>query len=333
MTRKILLTGFVLLLVVVVGHRMTAAAQVDMNSGSVVVSAPENFSRVVAVSDAHGMYDPLVTLLKAANLIDGNLNWAAKDTLLIVVGDSIDKGPNSVGILDLWISLTDQAARNGGRLIHLLGNHEAEFLASPGNDHKAKELISELAAKNISVNELTDPNFPRGKFLRSQPLVAAVGKWLFFHAGLFPDMTWAKFQETASALMTNGSYGDPLLSDANSLLEARTWWPDPAQRSALEKRIMQEGFFGIVFGHQPEAFNMPGRIGAIDDGRLIKIDNGMASQAGGNPGSVLVFEQPAEMKLAQFPHVSVIGADGKSSVLSPETVPVLTSPLLVEEED
>jgi hypothetical protein len=259
------------------------------------------------------MRPALDALLKGAGVVDGRGRWAAGSALLIVVGDSIDKGPQSLEVLDEWIALSAQAAAAGGRVVHTLGNHEAEFLASPDDSRKAEELYAELRAKGVPVSDLTDPAKPYGKFLAEMPLAARVGRWLFCHAGLYPGPSWSAFSSAAAASLSARSYGDPLLSADDSILEAKDWWKDPDARSALESRLEAGGMYGLVQGHQPKAYGFPNRIGALDGGRLVKIDNGMAPEAGSHPGSILRFPKPAQMNAAAPADMQVIGPDGSAS--------------------
>ena len=280
-------------------------------AGPGVVEIPDAsaYSQVLAISDVHGMRSALDALLKAAGVVDSGGNWAAGNTLLVVVGDSIDKGPQSLEVLDAWMALSSQAAAAGGRVVHTLGNHEAEFLASPDDSRKAAELYAELQAKGVPVSDLTDPAKPYGKFLAGMPLAARVGRWLFCHAGLYPGPSWNEF----SAAAGSAGYGDALVTGDDSILEAKDWWKDAGARSDLESRLAADGMYGLVQGHQPKAYGYPNRTGALDGGRLVKIDNGMAPEAGSHAGSVLRFSKPAQMNVSAPADMQVISPDGSSS--------------------
>ena len=39
-------------------------------------------------------------------------------------GDLVDRGNNSLGVIDLFDSLAAQASASGGKVVTLLGNHE-----------------------------------------------------------------------------------------------------------------------------------------------------------------------------------------------------------------
>ena len=80
--------------------------------------------RVVAVGDVHGAYDHFVGILRAAGLIDARARWSGGRAILVQTGDVLDRGPDSRKALDLLRRIEREAARAGGRVYPLLGNHE-----------------------------------------------------------------------------------------------------------------------------------------------------------------------------------------------------------------
>ena len=80
--------------------------------------------RVVAVGDVHGAYDPFVRILRTAGLVDRRDRWIGGRAILIQTGDVFDRGAESRRVVDLLRRLERDAARAGGRVIPLLGNHE-----------------------------------------------------------------------------------------------------------------------------------------------------------------------------------------------------------------
>jgi hypothetical protein len=270
--------------------------------GVVEFLQPELYDRVLAVSDIHGMYPQLLALLKAAGLVrveSEKVLWNENKTLLLVLGDSVDKGPESVEVIDLWISLQAQAESTQGRIVHLMGNHEAEFLVDPFNK-KTRAFQAELKKKKIDVQQFFNPLYARARFLRSMPLAARVGVWMFSHSGFYPELAWKDFKAKANRLLSAGSFSDALFIGFDSILKAKKWERNPNLRSLLESRLTANGYVGAVFGHQPGALKIPGESGISHDGRLIKIDNGMAPQAGSHAGSVLSFLNPIELKATKL---------------------------------
>lgn len=291
---------------------------VNSAQGVSVVSDASVFKKVYVISDVHGMYSNLLPLLTAAKIVDSNGDWIAENSLLIVTGDSIDKGPQSIEVLNLWIKLQGQARLVQGDLIHTLGNHEAEFLADPANDKKAQTLLDEMKSKGLPLTDLTGRASARGTFIHDEPVALIVGRWLFAHSGFYPQMSWSDFSVKAGDVIAKGAYSDPFLIGDDSILEAKDWEKSPDTLQLLLSRLDGLALYGEVFGHQPGAFGIQGRSAAKADGRLIKIDNGMAPEAGSHPGSVLVFANPQEMNVNSYPTVQVILPDGSSNALDPE---------------
>jgi hypothetical protein len=102
-------------LVLVAGFALVAPAQ----------DAWDGVERIVAVGDVHGDLGPFLTVLKDAGLIDEKRNWTGGRAHLVQLGDRVDRGPDSRKVMDLLMSLEDQARRAGGRVHPLIGNHEA----------------------------------------------------------------------------------------------------------------------------------------------------------------------------------------------------------------
>jgi hypothetical protein len=81
--------------------------------------------RIVAFGDVHGAYDELVVALRAASVIDDELNWSGADTHLVSLGDILDRGADSRAVMDLLMKLQTQAVKSHGRVHVVMGNHEA----------------------------------------------------------------------------------------------------------------------------------------------------------------------------------------------------------------
>ncbi len=289
----------------------------ENNEGVVEIDNLSDFSRVVVISDVHGTYDKVLTLLRAGQIINDKNQWIARNALFIITGDSIDKGDKSLEVLSLWISLQKQAESKGGRLVHTLGNHEAELLAWPNKSNKkATEFFKELDRNKISKDEFFDGTtlVPWVEFIRNEPVLLRVGKWFFFHSGFYPDMNWNEFKVKAKEVLSSGDYENNFLIKEISLLESKDWEMDKDKVGDMLKRLNKIGIFGVVFGHQPGAFGVRGKSAVREKGRLIKIDNGMAPKSADgddNEGSLLVFPNPRELANNERPHVYVINHNGK----------------------
>lgn len=81
--------------------------------------------RIVAIGDLHGDYDNYLATLKAAGLVDRRGRWVGGQAHLVQLGDIPDRGPDTRRIIEHLGRLARQARRSGGRVHHLIGNHEA----------------------------------------------------------------------------------------------------------------------------------------------------------------------------------------------------------------
>jgi hypothetical protein len=87
--------------------------------------APATAARIVAVGDLHGDYEAYWTILSEAGLIDARGKWSGGETILVQTGDVADRGPDTLKIIRHLMKLEKDAKRKGGRVVALIGNHEA----------------------------------------------------------------------------------------------------------------------------------------------------------------------------------------------------------------
>ncbi|HEY6661973.1 MAG TPA: metallophosphoesterase [Sphingomicrobium sp.] len=81
--------------------------------------------RIVAVGDLHGDYQAWIEIASRAGLIDRGNRWTGGSAVLVQTGDITDRGPDSLKIIRHLMRLKGQARRSGGRVVVVLGNHEA----------------------------------------------------------------------------------------------------------------------------------------------------------------------------------------------------------------
>jgi hypothetical protein len=81
--------------------------------------------RIVVIGDLHGDYAAYLDIVAAAGLADENARWSGRDATLVQMGDVPDRGPDTLRIIRHLQKLEKAAAKGGGRLVLLVGNHEA----------------------------------------------------------------------------------------------------------------------------------------------------------------------------------------------------------------
>ena len=92
---------------------------------TVIPAAPAQAQRIVAVGDLHGDYNVWLDIARNAGLIDAKNHWSGGKTILVQQGDVFDRGPDSLKIARHLKALQKEAPKSGGKVIALLGNHEA----------------------------------------------------------------------------------------------------------------------------------------------------------------------------------------------------------------
>jgi Calcineurin-like phosphoesterase len=80
--------------------------------------------RIVAIGDVHGDYTAFRRSLLAAGVIDEDDEWTGGKTVLVQVGDQLDRGDDETSIYETLFKLQDMAPQSGGAVHILLGNHE-----------------------------------------------------------------------------------------------------------------------------------------------------------------------------------------------------------------
>ncbi|MER6479458.1 metallophosphoesterase [Streptomyces filamentosus] len=88
------------------------------------VPAGDGPGPLYVVGDVHGYLDELIAALRAQGLVDENGGWAAGNARLWFLGDFTDRGPDGIGVIDLVMRLSAEAAAAGGYCKALMGNHE-----------------------------------------------------------------------------------------------------------------------------------------------------------------------------------------------------------------
>jgi hypothetical protein len=81
--------------------------------------------RIVAVGDLHGDFSVWRDIAIAAGIENAGGHWTGGRTILVQVGDVVDRAPDSLKIIRDLMRLQKEAPKQGGKVIALVGNHEA----------------------------------------------------------------------------------------------------------------------------------------------------------------------------------------------------------------
>lgn len=113
----------------VINRGDTVQVPVDPEAGR-IPQPDEGPGPLYVVGDVHGYLDELVAALHEKGLIDVEGRWMAGTSRLWFLGDFTDRGPDGIGVIDLVMRLSAEAAAAGGYCKALMGNHELLLLGA-----------------------------------------------------------------------------------------------------------------------------------------------------------------------------------------------------------
>ena len=156
-----------------------------------------NKRRIVAIGDIHGDLHALLSALHTASVIDVYGNWIGSDTIVVQLGDQIDKGGRGVitneifpteelQILEYLHHLHNEAQTTNGAVYTLLGNHEIMNIQGNFNYVHDKHIIGFGGYEQRRA--LFQPGGPISKLIACHSnAIMKIGNWVFVHAGLLPS--------------------------------------------------------------------------------------------------------------------------------------------------
>ena len=156
--------------------------------------------RIYAVGDIHGRLDLFDALLAQIDADDAARG--ATETHLILLGDLVDRGPDSAGVVERAMQLCAT-----GKCRVLMGNHEEVLLRTWDGDRRTAGLFSRIGGRetllSYGVDEadydaadlaelavLTRKHVPWShvEFMKNFEETIAEGDYLFVHAGIRPGV-------------------------------------------------------------------------------------------------------------------------------------------------
>ena len=172
--------------------------------------------RIIVIGDLHGDWNMTIKSLKIGKVIDNNNNWIGSDTVVVQVGDQIDRcrfsgtscalpqstpddEASDLKILNYFTKLHNQAQKKGGAVYSIIGNHE---LMNVNGDMRyvsyenVKEFNNYKKPDNTIIEDGMEarrwafsPGNPIANFLGcTRQLSLIIGSNLFVHAGVLPKI-------------------------------------------------------------------------------------------------------------------------------------------------
>lgn len=234
--------------------------------------------RTFAIGDIHGERAMLDRLL-------GKLPFIAPDDTLVLLGDYLDRGPDSRGVIDRLRRLPEETA---GKVVFLRGNHEDAYLRSLAADVDIGFFLARSNGVADAFRSFTDRVAPADGELTSEEAVAMFNleKWMPEPVARWLATLMLWYEDEHAIYVHAGLDGEG------------TEWKHP--RDGADKALLwmrEQDFFEqyqgkqLVFGHTPTSElppRDPERREVWRRGPLIGVDTGA-----GRGGHLSAIELPS----------------------------------------
>lgn len=244
--------------------------------------------RIVAIGDLHGDLTKTLQSLELAGVLGrdgtGRPIWVGGNTVVVQLGDVMDRGDCEIGIVMLLRQLHKMAKKDGGAVYMLNGNHESLNICGDYRYVTAGAFLEAAMAAGLKGEQaenwenqlrarvrLYSPGGPMALELSKNPTVLVVNDTAFAHGGLLPEHAsyglermnrdvakWMRGEKT-----DDGSpFPPPFLAmgDSSSVMWNRMYsrerFPNPYEKfhtcNTLKETLEQIGAKRLVVGHTPQ---------------------------------------------------------------------------------
>lgn len=255
----------------------------------------DGVEKIAALSDIHGQYDLFIEILRNNGIIDDQNQWAFGEGHFVIVGDIFDRGDKVQECLWFVYQLEQQAAKSGGKVHYLLGNHEVMVLTGDlryvhDKYHQTEQLFQ------MPYWQIFGPESELGKWLRTKPVTIRINDIQFVHGGLSPALTVSKFtaaeinstfsNKIIDATPQDSIYNDPRIKFLNKS-QGPIWYrgyfrDDNFNESQLDTVLDYFCVERIVVGHTSQD-----RVLSVFNDKVIVVDSSIKL---GESGEILFVE-------------------------------------------
>ncbi len=238
----------------------------------------ETAAPILAISDIEGSFKAFRDFLIKSQVIDAELNWRFGNGHLVLLGDFVDRGPSVTQVLWLIYKLEQDAARAGGRVHYILGNHEIKNLQGDLQAMHPKYLaVSAILGRQRS-GLLGDDAF-LGRWLSSKNTVELINGTVFVHGGLHPaladrSLSLEDLNRIVRERYRQVWYPGLATGDADLLVSPQTgpawyrgYFKDDLSQAQVEMTLARFSASAVVVGH-----TLNWRVKSMFDGKVFAID-------------------------------------------------------------
>jgi len=191
-----------------------------------IIDIPEtNTGKSFVVGDIHGCYNTF------KRLIETNIKLTLNDRLFLL-GDYVDRGPDSKGVLDYIFRLV----QDGFNILPLRGNHEDIYVECTENNEM--ETLHWLLRSGRSLNLLDENGILQHKyyyFFRSLPYCFRLQNFYLVHGG-FDFSKEAPFDDVSSMLWLRHTTPDNRYLEGRYLIHGH----EPTNRQTIIETVQNK---------------------------------------------------------------------------------------------
>jgi hypothetical protein len=247
-------------------------------------------SSAYVIGDVHGHRTELVAALREAGLAESDGSWCGGTARVWFLGDFFDRGEDGVGVVELVMSLAEEAQSVGGSVRALLGNHEILTLGMHrfGDTEVPAEFGVRSFGRSWRLNggqesdqaKLTERHLD---WLTSLPVMARVDDYLLMHSDTVEYFGWGDTVEEINDAVHAVVNGDDIEQWWECWRRMTTRYAFRGQEGTemADKVLAALGGRRIVHGHSVIADQLG--IHPVDvvgpclyaDGRALGVDGGL----------------------------------------------------------
>ncbi len=216
--------------------------------------------KVLAISDIESGFKTFRDFLINNKVIDEKLEWLFGRGHLVLLGDFVDRGFSTTQVLWLIYKLEQEAAKKGGKVHFILGNHELKNMQ--GNFETASQKYFHVSAiLEKQQTELYGANSLLGKWIASKNIIERINGILFAHGGVHPDLAGYNTNLDEINRVVRSNYYKPfyfkkergleqlLTSTSKGIAWYRGYFRDDLTQEEVEQGLNKFNAQSIVVGH------------------------------------------------------------------------------------
>lgn len=246
-----------------------------------------------SIGDIHGDLEILQDLLKREKLVDEQYNWLGEDNTIVFIGDYVDRGPESYGVVKFLMDFEQNVKERGGEFVALCGNHDLMLIAALNEFQDVADVFTYNGGRFSDLESFRE-DLAAIAWMKKRPFLFLKDDVLYQHSDTckFYTMygkTVEEINDNALDLMhqANEPY-DLFCGMTDARYFERSWFKSEEEfLQNIDSYMKQLGADKIVHGHTKFFGNEP-RI--YYENKIINIDGSMSSGYRTDPDRGFIFK-------------------------------------------